>query len=60
MADEIKFTKVDWDDFYPDAQEAIPHDAPIPKGNLVPYAQSATKTDYCLVNTKISKINCEF
>ena len=26
----------------------------------VPYAQSATKTDYYLVNTKISKINCEF
>ena len=30
--DESRFTKVDWSDDYPDAAEAVPHDAPEPRG----------------------------
>ena len=29
------FTKVDWSECYPDAQEAVPHDAPEPRGESV-------------------------
>ena len=33
--DESRFPKVDWKAFYPDAQEAIPSNAPEPLGNPV-------------------------
>ena len=33
--DELIFTPVDWNDFYPDAQEAIPPNMPEPRGNPV-------------------------
>jgi len=33
--DERKFTNVDWKDFYGDVQEAIPPNAPEPRGNYV-------------------------
>ena len=33
--DESSFKVCDWSDFYPDAEEAIPHDAPMVRGNGV-------------------------
>jgi hypothetical protein len=33
--DESRFKVCDWDEFYPDAEEAVPHDAPAPRGNGV-------------------------
>ena len=35
FVDELRFTPVDWKDFYPNAEEAIPPNMPDPKGNLV-------------------------
>jgi hypothetical protein len=33
IVDEQQFLKVDWIDFYPDAQESVPLNAPAPRGN---------------------------
>jgi hypothetical protein len=33
--DETAFCICDWSEFYPDAKEAIPHNAPEPRGNTV-------------------------
>jgi hypothetical protein len=33
VVDESQFTKVDWTAFYPDAMEAVPPNAPEPRGN---------------------------
>jgi hypothetical protein len=33
--DESAFKVCDWSEFYPDAAEAIPHDAPMDRGNVV-------------------------
>jgi hypothetical protein len=35
LVDEQQFVQVDWTDFYPDAQEPIPPNAPAPRGNSV-------------------------
>ena len=35
MIDEKHFPKVNWKDFYPDAQEALPLNAPAPLGNPI-------------------------
>ena len=35
VVDELRFTPVDWIDFYPDAKEALPPDMPEPRGNYV-------------------------
>jgi hypothetical protein len=35
IVDEQQFLKVDWTDFYPDAQESIPLNAPTPRGNEI-------------------------
>ena len=40
--DENRFTKCDWYDFYRDAKEPIPGDAPEPRGNVV--------TTHCFVD----------
>ena len=35
LVDEQQFVQVDWTEFYPDAQEPIPPNAPAPQGNSV-------------------------
>ncbi len=35
LVDETQFVKADWKDFYPDAKEQIPPNAPKPRGNSI-------------------------
>jgi hypothetical protein len=39
--DQSRFRVVDWSEFYPDAEEAIPWDAPEPLASLTPTMQGA-------------------